>query len=58
MLGGGCEKCCKAVNYDCFRIANLNYILGWACCGASGGGGVIVVVVEHWCDVNKKKNVK
>ena len=45
-LGGGCENCCKGVNSDCFRIAKLKYILGWACCGASGGGAVLVVVVE------------
>ena len=47
-LGGGCENCCKGANSDCFRIAILKYILGWACCGASGGGAVIVVVVEYW----------
>ena len=34
-LGGGCESCCKGVNSDCFRIAILKYIFGWACCGAS-----------------------
>ena len=50
-LGGGCENCCKGVNSDCFRIAKLKYILGWACCGASGGVAVLVVVVEFlwWC---------
>ena len=47
-LGGGCENCRKGVNFDCFRIAILKYILGWACCGANGGGAVIVVVVEYW----------
>ena len=50
-LGGGCENCRKGVNSDCFRIAKLKYILGWAYCGTSGGGAVLVVVVEFlwWC---------
>ena len=47
-LGGGCENCCKGVNSDCFMIAILKYILGWASCGARGGGGVIEVVVVYW----------